>query len=352
MQTLIAAGRVYDFSHTVGRSAASGTGFRHPCAIVMGTGADANAAYVVNRGFEMVPNVHWSRTALGVRVTKVIPGLVSGEEELVTEFSSYGEGPGKVIWPAGLAVDSQGNVYVTDEWMNRISVFDRDGAFLTCWGTSGTGAAEFDGPSGIVIDPNDDLYVVDTRNHRVQKLTKDGAHLDTWGGFGAGDGQFDSPWGIALDTEGYLYVSDHKNHRVQKLTAAGEFVASFGSEGTGRGELGRPSGVAVDPDGDVYVCDWSNNRVQVFASDGRFITSLLGDARELSFWAKMTVEANPDAVRRRREVPNPEVEWRLSMPTDLVFDTVNHRLIIADTQRQRIQIYNKLQDYTVPSRTI
>ena len=93
MQTLIAAGRVYDFSHTVGRSAASGTGFRHPCAVTMGTGADANASYVISRGFEMIPNVHWSRTALGVRVTKVVLGggmvLLAGSIALFAMASSY-----------------------------------------------------------------------------------------------------------------------------------------------------------------------------------------------------------------------------------------------------------------------
>jgi DNA-binding beta-propeller fold protein YncE len=348
MQTQLAAGRVFDFSHTVGRSAASGMGFRTPVAVA--TGVDAT--YVVNRGYEMVPNVGWNRTALGVRITKVVLGGVSGEEEVVTEFSKYGDAPGQVIWPAGVAVDSQGRVYVTDEWLNRVSVFDGDGNFLNCWGTSGNGDGEFDGSSGIVIDPQDDLYIVDTHNHRIQKVTKDGVHLATWGGFGSGEGQFDSPWGIASDSNGSVYVADHSNHRVQKFTASGEFAASFGSPGTGRGELGRPSGVAVDSDGDVYVCDWSNDRVQVFGPDGRFVTSLRGDAQELSHWAKMTVSTSPDLVKRRREVRDPQVEWRFSLPTDLVFDTVHQRLIVVDTQRQRLQIYNKLKDYTAPSRTI
>ncbi len=352
MQTQIAAGRVFDFSHAVGRSAASGTGFRHPVALAMATGSETNAAYVISRGFEMIPNVHWSRTTVGCRVSKVIPGGVSGEEELVTEFSKYGEAPGQIIWPAGIAVDSQGTVYVTDEWMNRVSVFDSEGNFLKLWGETGNGAGDFDGPSGIVINANDDIYISDTRNHRIQKVTKDGAHLATFGELGSSDGELDSPWGIAADFEGYIYVSDHMNHRAQKFTADGAFVASFGSEGTGRGELGRTSGIAVDDEGDVYVCDWSNDRVQVFAADGRFITTLRGDARELSYWASMTVEANPDAVRRRREVRDPSVEWRLNMPTDLLFDPVGRRIIIADAQRQRIQIYNKLDDYTVPSRTI
>ena len=352
MQTQIAAGRVFDFSHTVGRSAASGTGFRHPVAVAMATGSETNAAYVISRGFEMIPNVHWSRTTVGCRVSKVIPGNCSGEEELITEFGKYGQDPGQFIWPAGIAVDSQGMVYVTDEWLNRISVFDGKGNFLNMWGETGTGAGDFDGPSGILIDDKDDIYLSDTRNHRIQKVTKDGAHIVTFGDMGSNDGQMDSPWGITADSEGYIYVSDHMNHRAQKFTADGQFVASFGNEGTGRGELGRPSGIAVDCDGDVYVCDWSNDRVQVFAPDGRFITSLLGDASELSHWAKMTVVANPDAIRRRREVKDPRVEWRLNMPTDLVFDPVENRSISADSQRQRIQIYNKVNDYTVPSRTI
>ena len=352
MQTQIAAGRVFDFSHAVGRSAASGTGFRHPVAVAVGTGAGSDATYVINRGFEMIPNVHWNRTAVGVRISKVVLGLVSGEEELVTEFSKYGDAPGQVIWPAGIAVDSQGLVYVTDEWLNRVSVFDGDGNYLRCWGNTGNRDGDLDGPSGIVVDSQDHLFIVDTRNHRVQKTTGDGILLATLGGFGSEDGHLDSPWGIAADSDDNIYVADHRNHRVQKFASSGEFLASFGSFGTGRGELGRPSSVAVDSDGDVYICDWANDRVQVYAADGRFITSLIGDAHELSHWAKMTVATNPDAVKRRREVKNPEVEWRLSMPADLVFDNVNQRLIVADTQRQRIQIYNKLKDYSPPSRTL
>ncbi len=348
MQTQIVAGRVFDFSHTVGRSGASGMGFRVPVAVA--TGADA--AYVVNRGYEMVPNVGWNRIALGVRITKLVLGGVSGEEEFIADFSKYGDAPGQVIWPAGIAVDSQGRVYVTDEWLNRISIFDADGNFLDCWGDSGNGDGQLDGPSGIVIDAQDDVYIVDTRNHRVQKFAQDGTPLASLGSYGSGEGQLDSPWGIASDSDGYIYVADHMNYRVQKFTPEGEFAGSFGSRGSGRGELGRPSSVAVDSDGDVYVCDWSNDRVQVFGADGRFFTTLLGDAYELSHWAKMTVETSPDIVKRRREVRDPQVEWRFSLPSDLVFDTVNQRLVVVDTQRMRLQIYNKLKDYTPPARTI
>jgi DNA-binding beta-propeller fold protein YncE len=114
----------------------------------------------------------------------------------------------------------------------------------------------------------------------------------------------------------------------------------------------RPADVAVDPDGDVYVCDWANHLVQVFDPDGGFVTSLLGDAQELSKWAKMTLAANPDGLRRRREVRSLECEWRFAFPTAVIFDAKLNRLIVSDTQRNRLQIYNKLKDYVQAARTI
>jgi DNA-binding beta-propeller fold protein YncE len=151
-----------------------------------------------------------------------------------------------------------------------------------------------------------------------------------------------------VDGKGDVYVADHLNHRVQKFTPDGEFLAEFGSYGDGRGQLSHPTDVAVDPDGDVYVCDWANDRVQAFGPDGRFITSLIGNAQELSKWFRAIVEANPDAVKARRRVYSLEPEWRLSNPMGVAFDDERSRLLIADTHRWRVQIYNKLKDYDEP----
>ncbi len=349
MLTHVAAGRVFDFSHAVGRGAASGLGFRMAVALAAGEG---DAIYVLNRGWEQITNVPWNQTLTGSRVSKLTIGTVPGDEEVVSDFSRPGDGPGELIWPAGLALDSQENVYITDEWLNRVSVFDKDGNFLHQWGSAGSGDGEFNGPSGIAIDQQDALYIVDSRNHRVQKLTKDGGFLAQWGRLGSTAGQFNTPWGLTLDQQGQVYVADHKNHRVQKFTPDGAFVTQFGSYGTGKGQLNRPSDVAVDPEGDVYVCDWANHRVQVFGPDGTFVTSLLGDAQELSKWAKMTLQASPDSLRRRREVRSLECEWRFALPTALIFEAQHGRLIVSDTQRHRLQIYNKLKDYVQAARTI
>jgi DNA-binding beta-propeller fold protein YncE len=349
MLTTLAAGRVFDFSHVVGRGGGSGMGFSRAVALALGEG---DTVYVLNRGAEQIKDMPWNRTQVGTRVGKFTIGPVPGDEEFVADISRPGDGPGQLIWPAGLALDRQENVYVTDEWLNRVSIFDKDGNFLRDWGTAGSDDGEFNGPSGIAIDPQDVLYIVDSRNHRVQKLTKEGRFLSTWGSLGSGKGQLNAPWGITLDQPGNVYVADHKNHRVQKFTPDGQFLMQFGSYGTGKRQLNHPSDVAVDPEGDVYVCDWANHRVQVFDPDGKIVTSLVGDAQELSKWAKMTLAASPDAMKRRREVRSLEREWRFSFPTAVVFDDHYDRLIVSDTQRNRLQIYNKLKDYQPAARTI
>ena len=342
MVTQLVAGRVFDYSRVIGRGAVSGAGFNTPMAMCL-SGEDK--IYVVNRGAEYVPGAAWNRMAHGTRIGVFSIGGENEDEEWVSEFGKYGDGNGELIWPAGIALDAKGNAYVTDEWMNRVNIFDPEGNFVSHWGSEGSGPGQFLGPNRILIDGSDTVFVVDGRNHRVQKLGLDGTFKSEFGSLGDGEGQFNSPWGLTVAPDGSVYIADTKNNRVQKLTTDGEFAAKFGAYGTGRGQLNRPSDVAVDPEGDVYVCDWGNSRVQVFAPDGRFLTSFVGDARELSKWARPVINASPQGLRRRREVKDMSVEWRLAMPQALVFDAPRERLLIADTQRNRIQIYNKLQTY-------
>ena len=308
--------------------------------------AAGDRVYVLNRQSEEILDVPWNKTALYAEVCSFIMPTTPGAEVYLGTFSKYGDSDGELIWPVGIAIDSDENIYIADEWMNRISIFTNSGHFLRNWSTQGDG--EFNRTSGIAFDLNDDVYVADSRNHRVRKFTKDGEYILQFGSFGDGPGELNAPWGVAVDDEGSVYVADHKNHRVQKFDANGEFVASFGSYGKGKGQLNRPSDVAVDPDGDVYVCDWGNDRVQVFASDGRFIASFIGDAQQLAKGHQQQVDANPDVIKARRRAYTLEPEWRFAMPTGVTFDVEKSRLIVADSQRSRVQIYNKVKNYMEP----
>ena len=350
MLTETVAGRTYDYSHSVGRGAQTGMGFSNPVAATIG---QDGILYVVNRGSESISNVAWNRTVVGGRVCKLTVGGEAGEEEFIGEFSKYGDADGQVIWGVGIVADNEGNVYVTDGWLNRVTVFDKAGEYLRHWSAIPGDEGETNGIAGIAIDADENLFVTDGRSHKVRKFAKDGTLLTSWGSLGDGPDQLDSPWGITADSEGFVYVADFKNHRVQKYTSDGEFVAQFASQGKRRGQINYPVGVAVDPEGDVYICDWSpndweNGRVHIFDKTGKFLTSLAGDAQQLSKWAQMTVDANADYIKRRREVKSTEPEWNFAQPAGVSFDTANNRLVVMDTQRSRLQIYNKTGGYLVP----
>ena len=352
MLTQISAGRVYDYSHSVGRGSQSGLGFSQPVAIALG---QDNMVYVVNRGTESISNVSWNRIGVGARVSQVTIGPTAGDEEFVGEFSRYGNRAGQFIWGSGVAIDKSQNVYISDEWLNQVQVFDKDGAHLNQWSTLEKDDDQPHGAANIVIDSDENIYVTDGRSHEVRKFTKDGKFITSWGSLGTENGQFNAPWGVTVDKQNNVYVADHQNHRVQKFNSDGQWQAQFGGPGTGRGKLYLPVDVAVDPEGDVYVCDWSQNgmhagRVHIYDADGNFVISLVGDAQELSKWAQMTVDANADYIKRRREVDgrNRESEWRFAVPTGLAFDSEHNRLMIVDSQRSRFQIYNKVGGYMVP----
>ena len=147
MLTETVAGRTYDYSHNVGQGASSGPGFYFGVDLALGIDG---RAYVVNRG---------NGAGLGQRVTMLDLGGQAGEEEYIGEFGSFGDGAGQFIWPAGIAVDSRGTVYVSDAWLNRVSVFDEDGNLRSCWDAMQDGDGEINGISSIAIDAEDTLYI-------------------------------------------------------------------------------------------------------------------------------------------------------------------------------------------------
>ncbi|MDA1001991.1 MAG: NHL repeat-containing protein [Chloroflexi bacterium] len=241
-------------------------------------------------------------------------------------------------WPAGIALDADERIYVSDEATHKIHVISKEDEKLAAWGTPGSAPGELNGPSHMAFDADQHLWIADTHNHRIQQFTKEGEHLRTIGGFGSGPGEFNMPWGIAVDGEGCLYVGDWRNDRVQKLDADGSFVMSIGTSGSGDGELRRPAGVAVDADGDIYVADRDNNRVQLFDRNGRFVEQFAGDAT-LSKMGRTYILAN-QKVLRLRDMANLEPSKRFRGPTAIRFDAEGH-MFVADYACHRVQVYKK-----------
>ena len=191
--------------------------------------------------------------------------MFTSEGVFVSQWGTYGSGDGEFTSPVGVSVASDGSVYVVDSYNDRIQKFTSEGVFVSKWGTNGSGDGEFDYPNGVAVASDGSVYVADRGNNRIQKFTSEGVFVSQWGTYGSGDGEFDFPWDVAVASDGSVYVVDSYNDRIQKFTSEGVFVSKWGTYGTGDGEFDYPMGVAVASDGSVYVTDYGNHRIQKFS---------------------------------------------------------------------------------------
>jgi sugar lactone lactonase YvrE len=245
------------------------------------------------------------------------PAAATEPPNFIRQWGSYGTDDGQFLFPHGIAIDSSGMIYTTDDDLDRITKFTGTGGFVTKWGGGGTLDGHFDGMTAIAVGPNQHVYVIDTGNNRVQEFTGDGFFVRKWGrnggdgSYGSGDGEFEIPIGIDVDTDGNVYVADLLNHRIQKFTAEGVYITQWGSYGTGNGQFDRPYAVSVSEDGFVYVIDALNFRIQKFTNDGVYLLQ----------WGS---EGSGDG--------------ELNYPSDLF--AAGGYIYVADTKNHRIQIFD------------
>ena len=327
-----------EYCFTFGITTMEGRGFYYPVDTAVNTDGKL---YVVNRTLES--------DTRGVRVT-----MCTIEGDYFGNFGSYGEGDGQFIWPSGCAVDSQGHVYLSDQELHQVSVYDESGGFLYKFGGAGADEGMFNTPSSLAFDSQDNLYVSDTYNHRIQKLTSKGRFQLAFGSEGDGPEQLNLPWGLTADPTGTVYVADWGNDRIQKYSPDGKHLASYGTSGTNDGEFHRPSSVAVDGDGYIYVADWGNERLQVLDPHGKFVTNLRGQAT-ISDWAQNFLNINlEEAGARSRANLDLEHDWFVDEPHEVsshiekyFWSPVSVKLdntgavLVTESNRHRIQVYRR-----------
>jgi sugar lactone lactonase YvrE len=252
-------------TNTVGT--ANGTGsaaqFNQPSGVAVDSTGNVYVADTANNTIRKI-------TSAGAVTTLAGTGGTSG--------STDGTGPaGLFSSPYGVAVDGSGNVYVTDFVNDEIRKVTSAGVVTTIAGspaaagtTDGTGsAARFSQPLGIAVDSSGNLYVTDSGNNTIRKVTPAGAVTTIAGSpgiEGSSDGTgskalFHGPRGIAIDATGNLFVADGENCTIRKITPAGVVTTLAGTPGSIANAAGTgaaalfdvPTGIAVSSTGTIYV---------------------------------------------------------------------------------------------------
>ena len=173
--------------------------------------------------------------------------------KFLLKWGAKGEGDGQFTEPWGIAVDKAGNVYVADTFNYRIQKFDASGKFLAKWGSfvdtrgqAGGSTAGLYGPRAIAIDRDGNLWVTDTGNKRLMKYDKDGKFLAQFGSVGTDEGRFNEPVGLAIDPSGNIYVADTWNQRIQKFDASFKLLAQWPVAGWEGGSVLNKPYLAAD----------------------------------------------------------------------------------------------------------
>ncbi len=274
------------------------------------------------------------------------------------------------------------------------------------FGTIGTDQDELDNPTDVVVKNNGkEIYVVDSNNNRINVFDDHGDHEFEYGTFcnttaiqncndnadGAdedGDGQFNNPISIAIDALGKFFVVDTDNERVQVFDDDGEFQFKFGSSDSGNDEyLGGAEGVVVqDSSRDIFVSNIERDSISVFDSTGDFMfdfdsfdgndefknpTNMIidnsndilyvsdsGNDRIIVFeivdsttCPSGTIESVDGICFIKEFGSNGDDEGEFDDPIGLAFDSTSDLLYVADSDNNRIQIFEIVDDTTCPSGT-
>jgi hypothetical protein len=179
-------------------------------------------------------------------------------------------GAGMFVFPHGISVDQDGNVWVTDGLGkdgkgHQVFKFSPEGKVLLTFGKAGVAGAgldEFNAPSSVLVAPNGDIFVGDGHgvvnnqytNARIVKFNKDGKFIKTWGMKGSAPGDIDIPHALAMDSRGRLFLGDRQNNRIQIFDQNGTFLDQWS-------QFSRPSGIFIDKNDTIYVADSESESV-------------------------------------------------------------------------------------------
>lgn len=235
-----------------------------------GVAVDANGnVFVADSGNHIIRMINTSGMITTVAGTpKTLPPVVVGADGQLQLAVGNG-GPATQAFlngPRGVAVGADGNVYIADTMDQQVRKFTIGGAISAVAGLAGTtgfldgpaSTAILNDPRGVAVGSDGTVYIADVGNNRIRKVTTSGVVSSV------AAGTLRAPAGVAVGTDGTLYIADTSNHRVRRLAPDGSVttVAGTGIAGAATAsQLNTPVGVALDTNADLYIGDQVNNRV-------------------------------------------------------------------------------------------
>ena len=258
------------------------------CIALLPVHAGAQGASVEAAQFQAVPELPYR---VVTNVFKFPKGMTAGEasgvavnskghiflfqrtKPMLAEYDEKGNfiqaiGDGLFLHPHGLRIDTDDNIWTTDDGNHLVLKLDPSGNVLLVLGRINTGAEAnwlFNKPADVAFAKNGDIYVADGYgNSRVVKFDRGGNYLKAWGKYGAGIGEFNLPHSVAVDKEGRVYVGDRENRRIQIFDADGNFIRQW----TG---IGYPYGLVITPDQHVWMTDGGYDRIVELDQNGKIL---------------------------------------------------------------------------------
>ncbi len=200
---------------------------------------------------------------------------LNSEGKVVKSF-----GAGKILWPHGMDVDAEGNVWVVDARAanareleefpdtaalgHQVVKFSPEGEVLLVLGTPGEAGelpTHFSEPNAVLVAPDGSIFVAETHSaqftddadaptakSQISKFAPDGTFIKSWGEWGYEDGQMRSPHALAMDSKGRLFVADRGNRRIQIFDQEGEHLDTWY-------QFSRISGMFIDDNDMLYAID-------------------------------------------------------------------------------------------------
>lgn len=262
--------------------------------------------------------------------------------------------------PYALALDSAGNLYISDEINDVIRKVASATGIITTYAGNGQGAYGGDNgpatnaalalPEGLAVDASGNLFIADMVNNRIRRVTASSGIITTVAGTGAtgysGDGgpatsaQLFFPSGVAVDSAGNLYIADTRNNVIRKVSASNQNISTVAGDGygatnftggyTGDGgpatsaELYHPDAVAVDGSGNLYIADTYNQVIREAAAGSGVISTIAGNGPS-GYCNALGGDGGP------------ALSATLCYPSDLQVDVAGN-VYVADTSDSRIRL--------------